>query len=131
MLFSMENCIFCKIVAGEVPSHTVYEDGDYLAFLDINPQSAGHTLVIPKEHYRWVWDLPAGRQVSPNIGDYFEVAHKVARAQQKAFGTDFILSKTIGDEVHHAHIWVFPNPKTSGDKTAFEENARKIREYLK
>ena len=119
----MEQCIFCKIVKGEVPSYKVYEDNAYLAFLDIHPQSPGHTLVIPKEHYRWVWDLP-------NAGEYFEVAQKIAKAQQKAFGTDWILSKIIGDEVPHAHIWLFPDPKISGDKTAFEENARKIRDAL-
>ena len=123
MIFFMEQCIFCKIVKGEVPSYKVYEDNAYLAFLDIHPQSPGHTLVIPKEHYRWVWDLP-------NAGEYFEVAQKIAKAQQKAFGTDWILSKIIGDEVPHAHIWLFPDPKISGDKTAFEENARKIRDAL-
>ena len=117
------NCIFCKIVKGEIPSHKVYEDENYLAFLDINPQSPGHTQVITKKHYRWVWD-------TPNAGEYFEVVKKIAKAQQKAFGTDFILSKIIGDEVEHAHIWVFPNSKITGNKTDFENNAQKIREAI-
>ena len=116
----MENCIFCKIVAGEIPAHKVYEDEDFLAFLDIHPQSPGHTQIIPKEHHRWVWDVP-------NPGTYFEVVAKVARAQQKAFGTEWILSKIIGDEVPHAHIWVFPSNDTSGDKNDFAGNAEKIR----
>lgn len=118
-----QSCIFCKIVSKEIPAHTVYEDKDFLAFLDINPQSPGHTQVIPKEHYRWVWDLP-------NIGKYFEVAQKIAKAQQKAFNTEWILSKIIGDEVPHAHIWVFPNNKVDGDKKDFVGNANKIKEYL-
>jgi len=117
------NCIFCKIVRGEIPSYKVYEDKDYLAFLDINPQSPGHTQVIPKQHYRWVWDIP-------NTGAYFEVVRKIAKAQQKAFGTDFILSKIIGDEVEHAHIWVFPNSNTSGDPKDFAVNAEKIRKFI-
>jgi histidine triad (HIT) family protein len=116
----MKDCIFCKIVAGEIPAHKVYEDEKFIAFLDIHPQSPGHTQVIPKTHYRWIWDIP-------NIGEYFEVVRKVAKAQQKAFATDFILSKSIGDEVQHAHIWVFPNDNVSGDKMDFAGNAAKIR----
>lgn len=53
------NCIFCEIVKGEIPAYKVYEDGNFLAFLDINPQSPGHTQVITKKHYRWVWDVPS------------------------------------------------------------------------
>jgi histidine triad (HIT) family protein len=119
----MNGCIFCKIVAGEVPSHTVYEDAEFLAFLDINPQSPGHTQVIPKQHYQWVWDVP-------QVGAYFEVAKKIALAQRKAFDTDFILSRIVGDEVPHAHIWVFPNSAVPGDRKDFAGNAEKIRAAL-
>ena len=119
----MNDCIFCKIVAGEIPAHKVYEDENYLAFLDIHPQSPGHAQVIPKKHYRYVWDVP-------NAGEYFEVVKKIAKAQQKAFETDWILSKIIGDEVNHAHIWVFPNDKVSGDKMDFANNAKKIHQVL-
>ena len=119
----MENCIFCKIVNKEIPSHIVYEDNDFLAFLDIHPKSPGHVQVIPKKHYRWVWDIP-------NAGKYFEVAQKIAHAQQKAFATDWILSKVVGDEVPHAHLWVFPNNKVEGDKMDLESNKKKILENL-
>src|SRR5882724_9520855 len=119
----MKDCIFCKIIAKEIPAEIVYEDNDFLAFLDINPQSPGHTQVIPKKHYRWVWDVE-------NVGQYFEVVRKIAKAQQKAFNTDFILSKIIGDEVPHAHIWVFPDPKISGDKKDFTTNTEKIKNQL-
>ncbi len=115
----MENCIFCKIVAGEIPSYKVYEDDHFLAFLDIHPQSPGHVQVIPKTHYRFVWQVP-------NAGDYFEVVKKVALAQQRAFDTDWILSKIVGDEVPHAHIWVFPNDRVQGDKMDFENNKNNI-----
>lgn len=123
-------CIFCKIVAGDIPATKVYEDENFLAFLDIHPQAPGHAQVIPKTHYKWVWDLPAGRQASPNIGEYFEVVRKIAKAQQKAFGTEWILSKIIGDEVPHAHIWVFPSDGAKGDKNDLEQNAEKIRQAL-
>lgn len=119
----MENCIFCKIVRGEIPSHKVYEDENFLAFLDINPQSPGHTQVIPKQHYRWVWDVP-------NAGEYFEVVKKIAQAEQKAFQTDFILSRIIGDEIEHAHMWVFPNNAVAGDKKDFAANAEKLKKFL-
>ena len=119
-----QNCIFCKIVAKEIPSHIVYEDNNFLAFLDIHPHTPGHVQVIPKDHYRWVWDVP-------NVGSYFEIANKIAHAQQKAFDTDWILSRIIGDEVPHAHIWVFPNSKVKGDKDDFASNAEKIRAQLK
>jgi histidine triad (HIT) family protein len=117
------NCIFCKIVAKEIPSHIVYEDDSFFAFLDIKPQSPGHVQVVPKDHYRWVWDVP-------NVGEYFSVASKIANAQRKAFDTDWVLSKIVGDEVPHAHIWIFPNNKVVGDKKDFETNAKKIRENL-
>jgi len=119
----MENCIFCKIISGEISAHKVYEDENFFAFLDINPQSLGHTQIIPKKHYRWVWDVP-------EVGEYFEVVRKIAKAEQKAFGTDWILSRIIGDEIPHAHIWVFPNDKVSGDKKDFAGNAEKIRGFL-
>ncbi|MBI4155979.1 MAG: HIT domain-containing protein [Candidatus Zambryskibacteria bacterium] len=130
----MNTCIFCKIVKGEIPSYKVYEDEHFLAFLDVNPRTPGHTQVIPKKHFRWVWDLPSqsfGKASVPgNIGEYFEVVRKIAKAQQKAFQTDFILSKIIGDEVEHAHIWVFPDPKISGNPKDFATNAEKIKSFL-
>ncbi len=116
-------CVFCKIAEGEIPAYKVYEDENYLAFLDINPQSPGHTQVIPKKHYRWVWDIP-------HVGAYFEVVKKVALAQQKAFGTNFVLSKIVGDEVEHAHVWVFPNSNVAGNPKDFAGNAEKILRFI-
>lgn len=118
------NCIFCKIVAGEIPSYKVYEDETFMCILSIYPQSPGFTLVIPRDHYRWVWDVP-------NTGKYFELAGKIAHAQRKAFNTDSIWSHIEGSEVPHAHIWVYPNPNTTkGDKMDFEENAEKIKKAI-
>jgi len=117
------NCIFCKIVAGEIPSYRVYGDDNFIAFLDIHPKSAGHVQVIPKEHYKWVWDVP-------NAGEYFEVVKKIALAQQKAFNTELIRSQIFGEEVPHAHIWVWPHDQSVGDKNDFEGNAEKIRESI-
>ena len=119
-----DNCIFCKIVHKQAPAHIIYEDALFLAILDIHPSSPGHALVIPKEHYRWVWDVP-------NIGKYFEIVDKIAKAQQKAFGQEMILSKIVGEDIHHAHIWVFPSSQTKGFKDDLEENRKLIIEALK
>ncbi len=119
----MAVCVFCKIVKGEIPAHKIYEDKNFLAFLDINPQTPGHTQVIPKKHYRWVWE-------APNIGEYFEVVRKIAKAQQKAFNTEMIISRIVGDEVPHAHVWVFPGGDVPGDPKNFTTNAQRIKRYL-
>lgn len=96
-----------------------------MAFLDIRPLSPGHTLVIPKHHYRWVWDVP-------NTGAYFDVVKKIALAQKKAFNQDAILIKIVGEEVHHAHIWVYPHPEeTKGDLINFEGNKQLLLEAMK
>ena len=61
----MDNCIFCKIINSEIPCTKIYEDENYLAFLDVEPKSEGHTLLIPKKHYRWIYDVE-------NFSEYFE-----------------------------------------------------------
>ena len=120
----MDNCIFCKIVKGEIPTRKVYEDDNFLAIIDINPRSPGHTQVIPKKHYRWVWDVP-------NLGEYFEVAKKIAFAQRKAFDTEMIIGSVVGEDVPHAHIWIYPDPNIPGDKKDLDGNTEKLKSALK
>lgn len=123
----MDDCLFCQIAAHKIPSEIVYEDEDFVAFMDINPRSPGHVQVIPKKHYRWVWQVP-------NVGSYFEVVRKIAVAQQKAFDQEAIWSRITGEDVLHAHVWLFPDPrpnKTTGDKKDLAGNAKKIRGALK
>jgi histidine triad (HIT) family protein len=109
----MENCIFCQIVKGKIPCYKVYEDKNFLAFLDIMPYTKGHTLVIPKKHYRWVWDLPSERNLSPNVGEYFTVCQKLARKMQKVFSKELVATLTLGEAVPHAHIHLLPNAEPS------------------
>ncbi len=97
----MNECVFCKIVKGELPSYKIYEDDKFLVFLSISPLELGHTLVIPKDHYRWVWDVP-------NVGEYYELSAKIAKAIKKAFEIDYVVSFVFGEEVPHAHIWLVP-----------------------
>ena len=126
----MSDCIFCKIVNKEIPAHVIYEDDNFLAFLDIRPRAPGHTLVIPKQHYRWVWDISSDVNISPNIAEYFLIVSKIAHAQKKAFNQEMILSKIVGEEIPHAHLWVFPSEGTLGDKNDFEANKKRIIENL-
>ncbi|MBI3633840.1 MAG: HIT domain-containing protein [Candidatus Vogelbacteria bacterium] len=97
----MNDCLFCKIVEGKIPSYKVYEDDSVLSFLDIKPEAKGHVLVIPKKHYQWVWDIP-------EFGKFYEVVKRIALAQRKAFGTDWIISRVVGEDVPHAHVWLVP-----------------------
>lgn len=114
------NCIFCKIARKEIPAFVVYEDEKFIAFLDKFPKSTGHCQIIPKEHFRWVWDVP-------DIDEYIKAAQKVANAQRKAFGTEMIVSHIIGDEVPHAHIWLVPEGHTKNNQGSEEQVAEWIR----
>ncbi|MGB9706642.1 MAG: HIT family protein [Microgenomates group bacterium] len=98
---NQQSCVFCKIVKGEIPAYKIYEDKEFLAFLDINPFVDGHTLVIPKKHYQWVWQVP-------NIGEYFSVVKKIASHFQKVFNDEFVASVIWGTDVPHAHIHLLP-----------------------
>jgi len=112
------NCIFCKIVKGEIPSYKIYEDKDFLAFLDINPRNPGHCLVIPKKHYRWVWDIE-------NIDEYYKIVGKIANAIRKAFDTEQVASVIWGEEIPHAHVWLVPRFTDDGLENPFREGTVK------
>jgi histidine triad (HIT) family protein len=101
---SKPDCIFCKIVKGEIPCYKIYEDEKFLAFLDVAPFTEGHTLVIPKKHYRWVWDVP-------NLEKYILVVKKIVNHYQKVFKDEFVGSVVWGMLVPHAHIQILPTPR--------------------
>lgn len=96
--------IFGKIIRGEIPATKVYEDGDFLAFLDINPVSKGHTLLIPKEHFTWIHDAPDSL-----IEKIFVKAKELIIAQKKALGCDFVQLVVEGKDVPHFHIHLIPS----------------------
>ena len=104
----MKDCIFCKIVAGEIPATKIYEDADVLAFLDIKPVNPGHALVIPKKHFQSIHDTPDELVAQMSI-----VAKKIAGAIQKNLGAEGVNigmnnGKAAGQVVFHAHIHVMP-----------------------
>lgn len=114
----MDSCIFCNIVKGKLPSYKVYEDSDFFGFLDIHPLNPGNVLLIPKNHYRWVYDVP-------NFGPYFEIAKKIGVAILRAMSAESVNFLTVGEEVAHAHIRIIP--RFANDNGVLElKNFKKI-----
>lgn len=108
----MDECVFCKIARGEIPCHKVYEDEEFLAFLDIFPNTKGMTVVIPKNHYpSYVFELPDDVLQSLII-----VSKKVGNILDKAFGTGRTAMIAEGLETPHAHIKLYP---LHGTKSGF------------
>lgn len=93
----------------------IYEDSKYAAFLAIHPIKEGHTLIVPKKHYRWVWDVS-----SNEVGEYFEVVHKIANHFKRVARSDnqIIYSLVMGTNSTHANIHLIPA------SISFERNIR-------
>ncbi|MBU0615599.1 MAG: HIT family protein [Nanoarchaeota archaeon] len=110
----MEACIFCKIVKGEIPCEKIYEDEDVISFLDIGPVSKGHALVVTKEHYETLLDVPEKLEKA-----ILNAVKKVARAQSSVLGNDgfnvlFNNKKVAGQVVPHVHAHVIPRKANDG-----------------
>lgn len=119
--------IFSRIVAGEIPCHKIAEDKEFFAFLDINPVSKGHTLVIPKQETDYIFDLD-----DAVLGRMIAFAKRVARAQEAAIACKRIGMAVMGLEVPHAHIHLIPITKESdmyfdkGKKVMSEEELAEV-----
>lgn len=132
-----DNCIFCKIANGAIPSSTVYEDGEFRIILDLGPASKGHALILPKEHYKDVCDLD-----EKTAAKILPLAAKIGTAMKKSLGcAGFNLVQNngaaAGQTVFHFHVHVIPRyedgPKivswTPGEETSDELS--KIAEKIK
>ncbi|WP_224448037.1 HIT family protein [Haloprofundus salilacus] len=109
-----DDCIFCKIVAGEIPGRTVYETDSVLAFLDANPLASGHTLVIPKAHAERLDDLSAGA-----AADVFAAVHELTPRVESAVDADAVTvgindGSAAGQEVPHVHVHLVPRFEGDG-----------------
>jgi histidine triad (HIT) family protein len=112
-----QDCVFCKIVAGKLPSFKVYEDDRHIAFLDINPFSKGHTLVCPRRHGETLWDMD-----EREIAEVFKVASKVSIGVVSAMDADgFRIMQNNGEAANQAvaHIHVHVIPSKLEDKGKF------------
>ena len=102
----MDNCIFCKIANGDIPSKTIYEDEIVKVYLDINPTSPGHTLIIPKNHYTDLDDINI--EVLSHI---MEVAKKIKKLIEEKLNPDgikLVQNNGIIQEVKHYHLHIVP-----------------------
>lgn len=106
----MTDCIFCKIVAGDIPATKTYEDESAIAFLDIHPRAPGHTLLIPKTHYQWFTDLPD--EASDSL---FRTAKKLAQKLKSEHTADYVRLSIVGRDVPHVHIHLIPQHLSGED----------------
>lgn len=100
----MNDCIFCKISNGQIPSEKIWEDKNFVATLDINPVTAGMILVIPKKHFSsYIFDND-----EKTINDTMSAAKKVAKMLEKAFNAKKVAVIFEGLEINHLHVKIFP-----------------------
>jgi histidine triad (HIT) family protein len=120
----MENCIFCKIVKGEIPSEKIYENEKFLAFLDLFPSTEGHTLIVPKKHYENIFDIP-----QDILKDSIEVAQKIASLLKEKLGAEGINllnsnNKIAQQEIPHYHLHVIPRYSKDNFEIVFKDKTK-------
>jgi len=98
-----DDCLFCRIARGEIACHAVHEGERVLAFLDIHPIRAGHTLIIPRQHFPWFEDLPA-----PLANEITSLAQRLAREMKAIYAVERVALFYTGIHVRHAHAHVVP-----------------------
>ena len=134
------SCVFCRIAQKQVPASLVYEDETVVAFLDIRPLNKGHSLVIPKEHYTNIFDIPQ------ELVTYIHgITKRVALAVEKATEAEGISiiqqnGKAAGQEIFHLHVHVIPryegqklpsfSEASEAEREKLNKTAAKIRQYL-
>ena len=138
----MEDCIFCKIIRGEIPSFKVYEDENVFAFEDIHPITEGHTLVIPKKHARDLWEIDGESLTAVQLASK-KIIDAIKRALKPSGVAAMQLNgESVGQSVFHYHLHLIPrlegNPAlpishwkmVPGDMDRIKETAEKIRDAL-
>jgi histidine triad (HIT) family protein len=136
-----DDCIFCKIIKGDIPSYTIYQDDKTLAFLDINPNSVGHALVIPKKHVKTIVEMR-----DEDVEAVFKSIKKVVKAIDAALtpdGFNLVVNQgeVAGQVVQHFHCHVIPRTAGDGIEIAvkgiylstedFQELVKRISEQIK
>lgn len=110
------NCIFCKIIGGEIPSNTIYEDEDFKVILDVNPATKGHALILPKQHYADMYEME-----TELLGKAVKLAQKVITYETKVLGCDGynVLQNNgeiAGQTVFHFHMHLLPRYKNGNNE---------------
>ena len=136
----MSDCIFCKIVAGQIPCTPVFEDDQCLVFMDINPISPGHTLLVPKKHYETVAEMPPDE--AAHLGRHLPALAAAVKAAANAEALNVLQNngRAAGQAVSHLHIHLIPRwagdglgfrwPAKSSDPDVLKKQAEAIRQGL-
>ncbi len=118
-----ENCIFCKIANGDIPSKTLYEDEEFRVILDLGPATKGHGLILPKEHFKNLYELPEEKAAK-----VMKLAKRMAATMTEKLSCDgFNLvqnnGEVAGQTVFHFHMHLIPRYKEDGQKIGWEAKA--------
>jgi histidine triad (HIT) family protein len=133
-----ESCAFCKIVRNEAPASRVYEDEKVIAFLSIHPINIGHTLVVPKKHYKNIYEIP-----EEEVAYLYKIVKKITHAVKKAEDAEGIRivqnnGEAAGQVIFHMHVHIIPMNKDRSwmhhagmrDSDTLEADAKRIRQFI-
>ncbi len=115
-MFDMNDCIFCKIINKEIPAEIIYENEDFLAFVDILPNNFGHSLLLPKKHYENIYTLP--NNILTKLGPEIQKLSTAIKKAMKADGinVDMNNDSAAGQKIFHAHFHIIPRFTNDGLK---------------
>lgn len=111
-----ENCIFCKIIAGQIPSAVIYEDQDFKVILDIGPAAKGHALILPKEHYANIYELPEELAAKAMVLGKKLAAHMTEKLGCDGFNLVQNNGEVAGQTVFHFHLHLIPRYKDGNNQ---------------
>ena len=117
----MNDCIFCKIINGELPSKTVYEDDLIKVIMNINPNTNGHLLVLPKEHYINIMDIP-DEVVTHSLKVIRETLFPLLKERLNCEGLTLAENNELGQEIKHFHIHLIPRYPDDGADFNYDES---------
>ena len=133
-----ESCAFCKIARKEAPASRVYEDEQVIAFLSIQPINIGHTLVVPKKHYKNIYEIP-----EEEVAYLYKIVKKIAHAVTKAVDAEGIRivqnnGEAAGQVIFHMHVHIIPMNKDRSwmhharmrDADALDADAKRIKQFI-
>ena len=123
----MEDCIFCKIIKGEIPSRTIYEDEIIKVIMNINPNTDGHLLIIPKKHYENLFDIDQSI-INHSIDIIKEKLYPKLKADLKTDGLTIAQNNYYGQEIKHYHLHLIPRYEGDGADFCYEKELTPLEE---
>lgn len=120
----MDNCLFCRIVSGDIPSYTIYEDDEVKVFLDINPTTNGDCLIVPKKHYTNINDIDL--DTLNHISKVSKELYTILKEKLNCEGITFIQNNDYGQEIKHYHLHATPRYKK--DNLIINSNKKELLE---